>query len=83
MIFKGAVKVHESRSFDTYQRSTFLFPDTGFLHGLARLVDFGKSLDQYNTTPASGDADTRALVQDWLAVGDDIRGAMNEIDIDA
>lgn len=74
--------MYESRSFDTYQRSTFLFPDGGVLRGVARLADFRRILNQYNTTPSEVGADTRALIQDWLAVGDDIRAAMEEADID-
>lgn len=75
--------MHESRSFDTYQRSTFLFPDGGFLHGVARLADFQRKLNEYNTTPTEAGADTRALIQDWLAVGDDMRRAMAETPLDA
>jgi len=70
-------------SFDTYQRSTFLFPDGGFLHGIARIVDFRRKLNQYNVTPTGGGADTRALIQDWLAIGDDLRRAMGEAPLDA
>lgn len=75
--------MHETRSIDTYERSTFLFPDGGVLHGVARLADFRRRLNQYNTTPSDAGADTRALIQDWLAIGDDIRAAMEEADIDA
>jgi hypothetical protein len=78
--------MHESNSldsFDTYQRSTFLFPDSGFLHGAARLVDFRRRLNEYNVTPTESGADTRALIQDWLAVGDDLRRAFAETHIES
>jgi hypothetical protein len=73
--------MYETRDFDTYQRGSFLFPDTGILHGIARLADYARTLDQYNVTPTDGGADTRALIQDWLAVGDDLNRAIAQTEI--
>lgn len=57
-------------------RSTFLFARPSWYEGVARLLDFGNALTEYNRTSAAGDADVRATTQDWLVVGDRIREAM-------
>ena len=57
-------------------RSSFLFATPSWYEGLGRLVDFANALTQYNVTVAPEDPDTRALGQDWLAVGDELRGAI-------
>lgn len=59
-------------------RSTFLFALPSWQEGAGRLVDFGGSLTEYNITSAPGDADERALMQDWLAVGDFLRAALRK-----
>lgn len=59
-------------------RSTFLFALPSWQEGAGRLVDFGDSLTEYNITSAPGDADERALMQDWLAVGDFLRAALRK-----
>jgi hypothetical protein len=57
-------------------RSTFLFAKPDWYEGVARLVDFANAMTEYNTTATPGGADTRALAQDWLAVGDELRQAL-------
>lgn len=57
-------------------RSTFLFAMPTWQEGVGRLVDFGNSLTEYNRTPAPDDPDARATANDWLAVGDHLRGAL-------
>ena len=44
-----------------------------FEEGLARIVDFGGTLNEYNTSLTTGQADYLAMVSDWKAVGDSIR----------
>ena len=56
--------------------TSFLFARPSFLEGLARIFDFGGSLNQYNTSATPEEADKRALRSDWLAVGDDMRRAI-------
>jgi hypothetical protein len=58
------------------RRSTFLFAMPRWFEGLARIVDLGSTFDQYNVASSPGEADARALAQDWAAVGDDLRVAM-------
>jgi hypothetical protein len=57
--------------------SDFLFARPSFYSGLARLVDFGCTFDQYNSSRSPAEADVRALVSDWLSVGDDMQAAID------
>ena len=57
-------------------RSTFLFAMPTWQEGVGRLVDFGDALTEYNRTSTPEAADARAIAQDWLAVGDELRAAM-------
>ena len=56
--------------------SDFLFARPSFIEGVARILDFGNTLNQYNT---SADADTIALTMDMYAVGDDLREVMAQV----
>ena len=56
-------------------RAFYLFARPSALEGIARLMDFGGTLDEYNTANSPQQADTLALWSDWLAVGDDLRAA--------
>jgi hypothetical protein len=57
-------------------RSSFLFAVPTWQEGVGRLVDFGNCLTDYNATDPPENADTRALAQDWGAVGDQLRWAI-------
>jgi hypothetical protein len=59
-------------------RSAFLFPTASAWIGAARLLDFGQSLNRFNYSLSPGEADSQALLSDWLAVGDDINWAAKE-----
>lgn len=54
----------------------FLFARPGFVTGVARLFDFGGTLNTYNVSPSEEMADTHALQADWRVVGDDMRIAL-------
>ena len=58
--------------------SDFLFARASFWEGIARLIDFGGTLDEYNTALTPEQADRIALEQDWIAVGKDLQWAMDE-----
>jgi hypothetical protein len=60
--------------------STYLFPEPSALHGVARLLDLGVQLDSYNVSLTEAIADAIAIHCDWLAVGQDLRGAMKAKD---
>ena len=57
-------------------RATFLFALPTWQEGAGRLVDFDNALTAYNVTNSPADPDTRAIAQDWLAVGDELRKAL-------
>jgi len=52
--------------------SFYLFAQPSFIGGVARLLDFAGSLNEYNYSRTRAEADTVALSQDWQAVGSDI-----------
>lgn len=61
--------------------STFLFARPSFSEGVARLIDFGNTLSEYNASPTSEEADARAFRADMMAVDMDMlytpEGAFN------
>jgi hypothetical protein len=61
---------------DVSTRTSFLFAMPSFMEGFSRVFDVMGTFDGYNVTSPPGDPDKRALAQDWLAIGDDLRGAI-------
>lgn len=59
-------------------RSFFLFASPGLIGGAARLFDFAGTLNTYNTSPSGELADLRAFQEDWQAIGDDMRDALEK-----
>ncbi|MEX0727997.1 MAG: hypothetical protein WD065_17110, partial [Planctomycetaceae bacterium] len=58
--------------------STFLFARPTAWEGISRLVDFGDTLDEYNSSPNGEQADLLAIWADWTVVGNDIRSAWHD-----
>ena len=58
--------------------SELLFPRPSVWYGIARLIDLGAQLDSYNTSPTPSDSDALAMFADWLMVGEDFRGPIEE-----
>jgi hypothetical protein len=56
-----------------------LYATPSFLEGSARLWDPNGSLNQYNISATPKEADNKALLQDWLTVGDDLKMAINDV----
>ena len=52
----------------------------GFFEGMARIMDFGNTMDRYPKYRSASEEDTLALRSDWVTVGGDIRAAMREFD---
>lgn len=52
--------------------SSYLFARPSFLEGIARLLDFGGTLNEYNAVRTGAEADAVAQYADWQAVGDDL-----------
>ena len=53
-------------------RSTFLFARPSFMEGMARVIDLGSTLQVYNDSQTELEADSKALQNDWQAIGEDI-----------
>lgn len=62
---------------DTYE---LLYATPSFAEGIGRILDFGDTLTEYNTSNSGEQADFLALRADWRAVAADLRGAMAEAD---
>jgi len=54
----------------------FLFAKPSFLEGMARVLDIGGTLTEFNRLPTSEEADANAIRQDWEAVGLDLLAAV-------
>jgi hypothetical protein len=59
--------------------TTFLFARPSFFEGIARILDFGNTLQVYNESADPAEADAWALASDWHAIGEDMMRAVNEI----
>jgi hypothetical protein len=57
--------------------SYYLFAEPSFVEGVARLIDLGGTLQEYNSALTEDQADEIAATADWMAVGDDLRQAMD------
>lgn len=56
--------------------SDFLFARPSFLEGVARIFDFGGTLNEYNGLFTGPEADAEAIRSDWAAIGHDMRAAI-------
>lgn len=52
-----------------------LFAKPSFVEGVGRILDFGGSMSQYNSSTSGQEADFRALSSDWRAIGEDMSEA--------
>jgi len=56
--------------------SGFLFARPSFIEGIARIFDFGGTLQEYNRSQSVNQADNRALRMDAEVIGDDLRNLL-------
>lgn len=56
----------------------FLFVEPSCLEGAARLIDLGGTMNVYNESETAAEADALAIYNDWRAVGNDLRYAIQE-----
>jgi hypothetical protein len=63
--------------------SDFLFAEPSLVSGAARLLDLYCLFDSYNTSPTGAEADYKALLADWCAVGQDIQRAIEAFESSA
>ncbi len=59
-------------------KSDFLVAQPSFLSGLARLLDLYCLFNSYNSSSSGQEADYKAMLADWKAVGQDIEDAMSQ-----
>ena len=57
-------------------RSDFLYATPSFLEGMARILEFGNTLNEYNSSQSEEEADEVAIYMDWLMVGGDLKSAL-------
>ena len=53
-----------------------LFAEPSFWEGVARVLDLGATLQEYNTSETEQQADAKAIRDDWRAVGYDLRSSI-------
>ncbi|MDQ2732067.1 MAG: hypothetical protein M3Y56_10435 [Armatimonadota bacterium] len=58
--------------------TSLLFAEPSFIEGVARILDFGNTLSEYNESPSSQEADSLALASDWQAINIDFEDAFPE-----
>lgn len=58
--------------------STILFARPSFVEGMARIMDIGNTLNEYNVSLAPEQADRLALRADWCAIGADFHAAIEQ-----
>lgn len=64
---------------DLLPYSRFLFTRPSVIEGMARLLDFGNTLDSYQFFQTAEEADAQALYADWCAVGHDMQKAIDRL----
>ena len=57
----------------------FLFARPSFTEGIARALDMGGTLQEYNSSVSPEQADALALGADWRVVGEDLLRAMEQL----
>lgn len=65
-------------NFKVSARTDFLFARASFASGAARALDLYGTFDSYNSSGSEADADRTAIASDWLAVGADLAGALEQ-----
>jgi hypothetical protein len=61
--------------------TTLLFARPSFFEGAARILDFGNTLTEYNTSESPAEADSRAMLADWKAIRGDMLKALATLDV--
>lgn len=58
----------------------YLYAHPSFLGGMARCLDLGDTLTEYNQALTGEQADLLAMKADWMAVGEDFRVAIRTLE---
>ena len=62
-----------------FRRTARLFARPSFIEGVARIVDVGATLNEYNINPTGEEADVESIKSDWKAVGDQLHFAFYNV----
>ena len=62
------------------RRQFIRYARPGFFEGMARILDFGNTMNRYPKYRSAAEEDILALRSDWITVGDDIRAAVRRFD---
>lgn len=57
----------------------FLFADPSFVRGMATVLDLGGTLVSFNQSLTPEQADYRAMVSDWAAIGLELESAAHVV----
>ena len=63
--------------------TTYLFASPSVAEGIGRILDFGGTLTEYNSSLTPQQADAIAISSDWRMVGQDIATAMSAYAVQA
>ncbi len=61
-------------------RDDFLFARPSFFEGMARVMDFGNTLNIYNLSRNGAEADFIAIRNDWRMVAQDLKEAVAKLE---
>ena len=70
------LKTTRAGTMNDFTPSFTLFARPSLIEGVARVMDFGGVLDEYNSSPTPLEADALAIRSDWIAVGNDVKAAI-------
>lgn len=56
----------------------FLFAKPNFISGMGKVIDLGVTMTAFNHSETPEDADARAIFNDCLVVGDDMKEAFKK-----
>jgi hypothetical protein len=62
-----------------FKLTDFLFATPSFIAGMGRAIDLGGTMTTFNLSDTPAEADERALLSDWIAVGNDMREAFKKV----
>lgn len=65
---------------DKISKTDFLLPKNNFLVGLGSILNIAGSYFDYNTSKTSEEADLKALISDWLNVGNDLKNSKRKFE---
>ena len=57
----------------------FLYATPTFVSGMGRVIDLGATMTVFNSSDSEAEADAKAIYNDWLAIGNDMREAMEKV----